>query len=124
MREATRLWLDRAEEDLKLLSVSSVSETPNASGVLCQQAVEKMLKACWVELGRRPPMTHLLENLFLGVKDQLDFELNEDFLEQLTPFGTEARYPARRISPIQALWAAEFALETCTTLKLWLESRE
>jgi HEPN domain-containing protein len=124
MREATRRWLNRAEEDIKLLSISNVSETPNASGVLCQQAVEKMLKACWVELGFRPPMTHLLEELFLGVKEQLGFDLNEDFLEELTPFGTEARYPARRISPSRALWAAGFALETCAKLKLWLESRE
>jgi HEPN domain-containing protein len=124
MREATRRWLDRAEEDLKLLSTAHVSETPNASGVLCQQAVEKTLKACWVELGHRPPMTHLLEELFLGIKEQLGFELNEDFLEELTPFGTETRYPARRISPARALWAAEFALETCAKLKLWLESRE
>jgi HEPN domain-containing protein len=124
MREATRRWLDRALEDIKLLVSGNPEETPNASGVLCQQAVEKMLKAVWVELGQRPPMTHLLADLYLEVKAQTSLEIDIDSLERLTPFGTEARYPARRISPSQTLWATQFALETCKILQSWLEARE
>jgi HEPN domain-containing protein len=124
MREATRRWLERAREDLMLLSGSQPEQTPNASGVLCQQAVEKILKAVWVELGQRPPMTHLLAELYLGVKTHLEVELDIDNLERLTPFGTEARYPSRRISPTQALRAAQFALKTCTVLQNWREARE
>jgi HEPN domain-containing protein len=123
MKEVARRWLDRATEDLELLASSNPSRTPNASSVLCQQAVEKLLKACWAELGSRPPTIHELEELWAGIEVQVGFELDRNALDRLTPYGTQARYLTVNLSEQEALWAVQFCLETCSKLKSWLEAR-
>lgn len=50
------MWLDRAEEDLYVLSMLDVTRAPNSAAVQCQQALEKCLKACWIELEKRVPL--------------------------------------------------------------------
>jgi HEPN domain-containing protein len=123
MREVSRRWLDRAEEDLYALSALDHARAPNAASVLCQQAVEKMLKACWVELGSRAPLTHELEELWTGIEAQVGLEISHSSLDRLTPYGTQARYITLRLSTEEALWAVKFCLETCAALKSWLEAR-
>ena len=120
MRKVTLEWIERAEEDLAALRHLDVNETPNVAGVQAQQAVEKFLKATWLELGSPVPMTHDLEELWVGVETQVQCEINLRSLIMLSPFGTSVRYPAKRITPTQAAWAVEFALETCSKLKIWL----
>jgi HEPN domain-containing protein len=124
MRKVTLEWMTRAEEDLKALSHLDVLETPNVAGVQAQQAVEKFLKAVWLELGSPLPFTHDLEELYVGIAAQTKIHLDEKSLVMLTPFGTSARYPAKKISPTDARWAVQFALETCGQLKSWLLHQE
>ncbi len=124
MKEKARKWLRRAEEDLLALSQLAPIQTPDVVGMLCQQAVEKLLKACWIELGWRIPLTHDLRTLWSDLQMHFDFKIESQRLGDLTPYGTRARYPDFEIDPPDALEAVEFTLETCAKLKLWLESRE
>ena len=123
MKKTARNWVERAEEDIQVLQQLDVTQTPNVAGVQAQQAVEKFLKACWIELGSAIPMTHDLEELWVGVQNQIKLEIDETALIRLSPFGTSARYPAKRITPNEAIWAVGVALETCAKLKSWLEAR-
>jgi HEPN domain-containing protein len=123
MKKATHSWVERAEEDIQALQQLDVTQTPNVAGVQAQQAVEKFLKACWIELGSAVPMTHDLEELWIGVQSQIKLEIDETALIRLSPFGTSARYPAKRITHNEAIWAVGVALETCAKLKTWLEAR-
>ncbi len=123
MKKTTRNWVERAEEDIQVLQQLDATQTPNVAGVQAQQAVEKFLKACWIELGSAVPMTHDLEELWVGVQNQIKLEIDETALIRLSPFGTSARYPAKRITPNEAVWAVGVALETCAKPKVWLETR-
>ncbi len=123
MRAAVKPWLERADEDLRVLSSVDVARAPHDAAVLAQQAVEKYLKACWIELGSPPPLTHDLEELWIGVETQVKLTLNVDGLIELTPYGTTSRYPRLRVTAEAAHRAARYCLETCAKLKSWLEAR-
>lgn len=123
MREVTKRWLKRAEKDLLALRRLDPTETEEVVGVLSQQAVEKLLKACWAELGSRPPLTHELEELWVGIEGQMGLSIDHSSLNRLTPYGTQGRYITLELSVEEALWAVQFCLETCAKLKSWLEAR-
>ena len=117
------MWLDRAEEDLYVLSMLDVTRAPNSAAVQCQQALEKCLKACWIELEKRVPYTHDLLDLWLEIETEVRVEISEAGLRRLTPYGTTARYPFGQVSADEALEAVVFCVESCAKLKTWLEAR-
>jgi HEPN domain-containing protein len=89
MKPGTRAWLERADEDILVLSKLDVNETPNHAAVTAAQVLEQYLKACWVELGLRPPLTHDLELLWQGILEHFEFDLSPADLSSLTPHGTQ-----------------------------------
>ncbi len=121
MKKTVLPWLKRADEDLYMISVLDISLAPNGVAFLAQQAVEKYLKACWVELGSIPPMTHDLEELWVGVENQVKLDIDLKSLMRLAPFGTSGRYPKLEVNEEKSRWAVEFCLEVCSKLKVWLE---
>lgn len=92
--EARRLWL-RALEDLKTAEVLLCSKRYYAEVLFAQQAVEKALKAAYIELRREdPPHTHNLLELLTSLRvaeserpDLIDAALD------LTPEYIVTRYP-------------------------------
>lgn len=56
MLAETRRWLSRAEQDIRAVSTMNPADTPDVCASLMQQAIEKMLKACWVELQLELPL--------------------------------------------------------------------
>ena len=64
-------------------------------GFMCNQAIEKMLKAYYVFKNKKiPPYTHNMRRL--ATEANLYKEMNEkqkDFIDDMIPFNIEGRYP-------------------------------
>jgi HEPN domain-containing protein len=92
----TREWLQTAAEDLALAALALTASPPLLSGALyhCQQAFEKALKAFLTWHAAPFQRTHDLTALV-----QLCEQLEPSFLTlandaaQVTPYGTQFRYP-------------------------------
>ncbi|MBI1296344.1 HEPN domain-containing protein [bacterium] len=64
MRQETRLWLEQAQHDLEVAFSNLAIGLFDVVLVYCQQAIEKGLKALYIEqTGMLPPRTHSLERL-------------------------------------------------------------
>jgi HEPN domain-containing protein len=123
MKASTRAWLERADEDILVLAKLDVNETPNHAAVTAAQVLEQHLKACWVELGLRPPLIHDLELLWQGILEHFPFDLSATDLSALTPHGTQGRYHSLKASPEHAARFVALSLSSCAKLKTWLEAR-
>ena len=87
-----------AQEDYNITVFSDSSITPkplNRICNLCQQIVERMLKALYLALGKEARHTHDLGLLIAELEDNgLVFkDTLKDYADTLTPFGVKARYP-------------------------------
>jgi HEPN domain-containing protein len=123
MKPGTRAWLERADEDILVLSKLDVNETPNHAAVTAAQVLEQYLKACWVELGLRSPLTHDLELLWQGILEHFEFDLSPADLSSLTPHGTQGRYHTLKATPERAASFVALSLSSCPKLRTWLEAR-
>jgi len=89
-KEAGRWW-QQALKDLQSAEKNIQVEEYYLVAFLCQQAVEKGLKALYIDrLGESPGATHSL--LFLGKKVEIPAEFLT-FLRKMTPDFVLARYP-------------------------------
>jgi HEPN domain-containing protein len=87
-------WLSLAEYDLATAQAMLQTRRLLYVGFLCQQAVEKMLKACYVKHhGVTPPYTHNLLRLMaeLPWKEEISERMLET-LETLNSYYIESRY--------------------------------
>ena len=123
MNDKARKWLRRAEEDLLALSQLIPAQTPDVVGMLCQQALEKRLKVCWLELGLRVPLSHDLRTLWSEVSASVQCDIDAERLREITPYGTRARYSDFDIPLTDAVSSVIFTLETGAKLKMWLEGQ-
>jgi HEPN domain-containing protein len=94
----------------------------NHAAVTAAQVLEQYLKACWVELGLRPPLTHDLELLWQGILAYFEFDLDPADLAALTPHGTQGRYHVLKASPERAAMFVTLSLSSCAKLRAWLEA--
>ncbi len=89
-------WVRKAEDDLTAAHRLADGEQPlpDQMGFLCQQAVEKYLKAFLIAVGQVPPRIHDVEALLdiCAVKDP-SFEQLRPTVEGLTEFAVIFRYP-------------------------------
>jgi len=97
MTQKTAQWLEKARQDLKAGRILLAGTDEDVLGIiafLCQQAVEKALKAYLNCKGIEPPRTHDLSRL-VDLCIQLDsaFCAFHDDVEVLTPYAVEVRYP-------------------------------
>ena len=97
MKEQTREWLEKAEEDyLAALSMMELSK-PKLYAPICfhaQQCVEKYLKALLVEHNIYFAKTHDLTALLNILLTTLpEWELHRDPLRTLNRYAVEYRYP-------------------------------
>jgi len=92
-------WISKAEEDFRSMEELyriSVSEFANTICFHAQQCAEKYLKALLTKYGIEPPWIHTLEALLdLLTEKNPALEENRSMLAQLTPYGTEYRYPGK-----------------------------
>ena len=107
MQKDTRIdyWIELAEYDLETARVMLEGRRYLYVGFMCQQVIEKALKAYFCLLFKEfPPHTHNLFNL--AEKCQLLTILDEiqiDLLGKLNPLNIEARYPSTKMELAKAL---------------------
>lgn len=95
MREITKEWALKAEEDIESAGMLLEARMLNTSCYHSQQAAEKYLKALLAELGRHTPRIHDVERLFRLIR-RAGVDLTEPILEDciaLTGIDTLVRYP-------------------------------
>ncbi len=95
--EIIKLWLVKAESDLRTAQILIKEEDPPTDSICfhAQQAVEKLLKAYLTYLDIRAPRTHDIATL-LELCSNADKEfkkLDQENLERLTFYAVKIRYP-------------------------------
>jgi len=86
-------WIERSEYDLDTAKVMLDTSRYLYVAYMCQQAIEKILKALIAQLGKENFPIHNLNRL--AEISLISNELNSDqfnFLAELTPYHIEARY--------------------------------
>lgn len=127
--ERVREWLEIALEDLEVARLCIRAGKFLHGAYMCQQAVEKALKACVTALNETPSPVHNLPALAreAEVWEGLDAQRRR-FLRALTAYAIEARYPERkaRLAKLCTANEAEKILAQSEEMVTWLEkeSRE
>lgn len=88
-------WIGKADKDLAIAE-ADVTRPERAEYVAfnCQQAAEKYLKAYIIANNLKFRYTHdLVELLRICLKNDPSFSKLSTFVEELTPFYIESRYP-------------------------------
>jgi len=92
-------WTDKAEEDHRTLQELYKKSPSDFATTICfhsQQCAEKYLKALLTKHGIEPPWIHTLETLLdLIIPKIPELERFREMLAELTPYGTEYRYPGK-----------------------------
>lgn len=95
--ETARLWLIKADRDLKIGRDEFITEGP-ATDAICfhmQQCVEKYLKGYLIFRGKEIERTHNISRILRGCLDMdITFsEIDTPAINRLTLYATELRYP-------------------------------
>jgi len=126
MEELTKKWLERAKYDLDTAKAMLNARRYLYVTFMCQQAIEKLLKAIIIEKGGEILRTHNLVRLAekANVYNSLD-EHYKVFLAELTPFAIEARYGDYRenLSEIANKRIASKYYEKAVELFKWLRRK-
>ena len=122
----TKKWIERAKYDL--VTAQAMLETKRYLYVafMCQQLLEKVLKAIIIEKGGEASRTHNLVRLAEKAEVyQLMANKDQDFLADLTPFAIESRYGdyKRKLSEIINKKMAEKYFEKSEEIFKWLRKR-
>jgi HEPN domain-containing protein len=126
MKQTTREWVKKAEQDWVLAKQGSRSRVPVHDGVCfhCQQAAEKYLKGLLAELGRPVPRTHDLDLLLTDLQPHhLVLRKLRRGLLFLSGFAVDTRYPGRSASKRQAVAALRWAQRVRTAARALLAIR-
>jgi len=123
-QEKVDYWLDIAEYDFKTAEAMYKSNRYLYVAFMCQQALEKMIKALYISrFDDEPPRSHNLTFLFQKTKIEIDDD-RLDLFDQLTSFYIEGRYPEykQKLSQfIDKKRAQDFLIKTKEAYK-WLKS--
>ncbi len=97
-------WLERSRYDLETAKAMLDSRRYLYVAYMCQQAVEKLLKAMIVRLGKQNVSVHNLNRLaeLAEVLKDLTHE-HVDLLSELTAYNIEARYGDYRSSLLEII---------------------
>ncbi|MDR3000745.1 MAG: HEPN domain-containing protein [Fibromonadaceae bacterium] len=126
-------WMFFANNNIKAAEILvDKIELTGEVAFLCQQAVEKYLKAFLVANKNAVKKTHDLEKLYLEVKKIKDLNFDETILEQLAMLYVESRYQtgmevlSAGVLPTQkkARSYLDFAKNVANTIKIELEKPE
>lgn len=94
MKAITREWLERAKEDLDVVTeIISREDLTNMVAFHSQQAVEKTMKGIIEEFEIGFVKTHNLERLLEIIKEKVEINPPLDLLKRLDEVYINARYP-------------------------------
>ena len=112
MRAQSSVWMDIADDDLEAAEHCYIGKRFLWSMFMCQQALEKAIKAMYFErTGTTPPKKHDLISLAgsAGILDQC-IKDTKDLLRRLSLYYIETRYPDKR-SALEAKCSQEHTKE-------------
>ena len=98
-------WLELSEYDLETAAAMLKSKRYLYVGFMAHQAIEKILKACFVQLkNEAAPFSHSLSFIAkkAGLYDVFSEE-QKDFIDILEPMNIEARYPVHKEQLLRSL---------------------
>ena len=105
MNEKVKYWTELSEYDIKTAEAMLQSKRFLYVGFMAHQAIEKILKAYFVNVtGETAPLSHSLS--FLAKRSDIykDFsEEQKDFIDLLEPMNIEARYPTHKKQLMESL---------------------
>ncbi|MFH0774673.1 MAG: HEPN domain-containing protein [bacterium] len=122
-----QVWIDRAQYDLD--TAKAMLDTGRYIYVvfMCQQAIEKRLKAYIEDTGTTPPRIHNLINLCktIDVYESLPDNL-KDFLQELTAYYLDSRYKEdiARLSAFMNKEKAGYYFEKTKEVLEWLTQKK
>ena len=125
--ERVKYWLDVAEEDLSLAEYIFNGGRWLYTAFMCHQAIEKTIKAYWVNVREdEPPYIHSHIKLLKGC--DLADEMSEEqlrFIDIMVPMNIEARYPDYKRDVAKSLnkEAAQYILEQTKQLLQWIRQK-
>ena len=123
MKEEVKRWWIFAKDDLRKAHDNFNIGNYDLSSFLCQQAVEKALKAVLIKKTNEYPKIHDL--VMLGNLADLDKNLLK-YCEKLTFVYTETRYPDasyRKYSKEESETDITIAEEILTWIEKWIEKK-
>src|SRR5271166_5271914 len=125
MKETTKEWVRKAEDDYRVATQLSRNAVPTYDAVCfhCQQCAEKYLKAILEEVGVAISKTHDLEQLQAALLPHYtSLRSLRQGLRFLTGFAVPVRYPGLNAKKRQAVaaprWAGRVRLACRTILGL------
>ena len=118
MKPTTREWIRKAENDFKVATQilrRRKDVVPDAACFLCQQCVEKYLKARLTEAGIPFPRTHdLLQLLNLCAQVEPLWLAYAKVADAMSDYAVDFRYPGS----FATLREAKLALKHCRSLRI------
>lgn len=126
MEELTKKWLERARYDLCTAKAMYKTRRYLYVAFMCQQSLEKILKAIIIEKGKDVIRTHNLVRLAEeGNIYNLMKKEDQIFLADLTPYAIEARYGnyKKKLSEIINKRMAERYLKMTKEVFGWLKKK-
>lgn len=125
--DKTDYWIELADYDLETAKAMLKSKRFLYVGYMCNQVIEKMLKAYYVKAkGEQPPYTHKLirlaeeSNLYKMFSDE-----QKDFLDIISPLNIEARYPTQKQDLLESLSKDKCVniIKRTEELMLWIKNK-
>lgn len=125
--DKTDYWIELADYDLETAKAMLKSKRFLYVGYMCNQVIEKMLKAYYVKAkGKQPPYTHKLirlaeeSNLYKMFSDE-----QKDFLDIISPLNIEARYPTQKQDLLESLSKDKCVniIKRTEELMLWIKNK-
>lgn len=120
-------WVEMAEYDLETAKAMLKSKRYLYVGFMCNQVIEKMLKAYFVSAkGEQPPYTHKLirlaeeGNLYKSMSEE-----QKDFIDFVTPLNIESRYPMQKQELFNSLSdeKCKSIIKKTEELVLWIKNK-
>ena len=100
MKDETKSWLIYAEENLKSAKILLQSHLYNPSLQNSQQAIEKYLKACFIENGIKLQKTHTVFVLIATLrKYDFHFTISNDDIDLIDSIYLASKYPFGSVLP-------------------------
>lgn len=125
--DKTEYWLELADYDLETAKAMLKSKRFLYVGYMCNQVIEKMLKAYYVKTkNAQPPYTHKLIRLAEGSNlYKLFSDEQKDFLDIISPLNIEARYPTQKQDLLESLSKERCVniIKRTEELMLWIKSK-
>ena len=124
----SQYWIDHSNYDFETAKAMLKARRYLYVSFMCQQSVEKLLKAVITfHMKMPPPRIHDLSKLSVvgGIDNDLSVE-QKDFLAELTPFCIVTRYTGykKKLSELTNRKLAESILKKTEEFIIWLKQKE